>query len=94
MSAICAVVTVETVWDDFFALLRLILSVKNETSTRGAVEVYRVENVSVEAGVTFVGSDTGFTLGHVAVSAVEKLCSGIVINVLTFRTFIEALDLF
>lgn len=94
MSAIGAVVTVETVWDDFFALLRLILSVENETRTRGAVEVDRVENVSIETGVAFVGSDTGFTLGHVAVSAVECLGCIIVKKVLTFRTFIEALDLF
>ena len=92
LAAIGAVGTVETVGDCFFALLRLILGVENEARAGNAVEVDRIKTVSIEAGVTFVGSHTGFTLGLVAVSTVENFGSIIVKNVLTFRTFIEALD--
>ena len=55
------------------------MGVEDEARTGSAVEVGRVENVAIEAGVALVGSDTGFTLGHVAVGAVESL-GGCIVN--------------
>jgi hypothetical protein len=73
--------------------LRLILGVENEARAGNAVEVDRIENVSIEAGVAFVGSHTGFTLCHIAVGAVESLGGFIVNNVLIFPALVVAVGL-
>ena len=93
LGAIGAVGTIKTVGDDLLTLLGFILGVKDETRTGSAVKVDRIKDEVIETRVAFVGSNTSFTLGHVAVRTVESLEGLIVHNVLVFPTFIIAVGL-